>query len=335
MHGAIGFLYRGSTRDKVATIRKHRSKWQAQVRIKGVKSITRSFAKKSEAITWSTITESEIRRGKFIDPRLAESITVADAIDRHLSELKSVDPARVSRCKRLKALLGAYSLAKLSNSHLAKYRDQRMNSVSPMTVIHELSILNRVLVLANTEWGVQIPGGIPRVQLPRKPPGRERRLSKEEESRLLAALEEEPLVSDIVIAALETGMRRGEVLNIQTNDYDLESRTLLIPTTKTGVPRTIPLSSRAAPALKRAETSEGQKCFPIASDRLHRIFKKACHEAGIEDFRFHDLRHEATSRFFELGLNTLEVAAITGHQSIEMLNRYTHPNPKDLAARLG
>lgn len=318
----------------MASIRKHRNKWQVQIRIKGTKPVTKSFQKKSDATAWARITESEITRGVFVDPRKAEAITFADAIDRHIQEHPNPDSTRISRCKRLRSHLGRFSLAKLSTQQLAEYRNQRLEVASPMTVIHELALLNRILVLATTEWGICLPGGIPRVQMPKRPQGRNRRLSADEERRLLDALASEPEVRDIVTVATETAMRRSEILRIRKCDFDPDKSVLRIPVTKTGFERTIPVSARASKVLAERAESTTDALFKLKPSRLHTAFRKACRNAGMADLRFHDLRHEATSRFFERGLNVMEVASITGHRTMDMLSRYTHLRAEDLTKRI-
>ena len=137
-------------------------------------------------------------------------------------------------------------------------------------------------------------------------------------------------------------MRRSELLRIKRSHINFSKQTLEIGLTKTGKPRTIPLSSRALNALKeqlRASEKvipmEEQPMFQIPGSRLFKDFQKLREKIGMIDFRWHDLRHEATSRLFEKGLNLMEVASITGHQDLKMLKRYTHLRAEDLVGRLG
>ena len=146
-------------------------------------------------------------------------------------------------------------------------------------------------------------------------------------------LEATPIYWDIILLAIETGMRRGEILNIEARDVNCRDRTLQIPKTKTGIPREIPLSRTACSILEKQMVLNG-RLFSVTAAQLSRAFAKACEEAQISDLRLHDIRHEATSRFFEMGCNVMEVAAITGHRSLEMLNRYTHLRAEDLVEKL-
>ena len=141
-------------------------------------------------------------------------------------------------------------------------------------------------------------------------------------------------------------MRRGEILNIKKSHIDLTINTLLIPSTKTNDPRSIPLSTDAITSL-RGQLRASQRVF-VGAIPLHEkplftytprglsgAFLRLCRRLGIDDLRFHDLRHEATSRLLEKGLNPVEAATITGHKDTKMLMRYTHLRADDLVGRLG
>lgn len=322
----------------MATIRKLRSKWQAQVRIKGHKSQAKSFTLKSDAVAWARQIEAEIQRGVFVDTAVAERMTVRDAIERYLASISDQNKQRIERStgRPVVTALGHISLFNLSNQHLADFRDQQLQSVGPTTVVHRLSLLSKVLKIAAQEWNVPFPKGIPTVRKPKRPRGRDRRLQEGELERLLNALSETPAVQQIVSIAVETAMRRGELVKIEWQHVNWKARTLHIPETKTGVPRDVPLSERALAvlsAISASSTRQG-RVFDLRPDSVSQAFERACKRAGIEGLRFHDLRHEATSRFFEMGLNTMEVATITGHKTLEMLNRYTHLRAESLVDRL-
>ena len=177
------------------------------------------------------------------------------------------------------------------------------------------------------------------VSFPKIARGRDRRLESGEEEQLLSSFGE---LRRIIILALETGMRRGEILNIKRSHIDFVRQTLLIPLTKTDTPRTIPLSSKAI-AVLREQLRGSEKVisigvttlFSYTARGLSGAFLRLSRRHKIENLHFHDLRHEATSRFFEKGLNPVEVATITGHKDTRMLMRYTHLRAEDLVKRLG
>jgi integrase len=320
----------------MATIRKLRDKWQSQIRLKGIKPIARSFEKKSDAVNWARVTESQVTLGTFVDPRAADNFTLSALIDMHLERMKSLgreSKPEQSRLKRLRRVLGDFSLSKLSLSVLSGYRDQRLLEANPATVIHELSLLTRLLRYAVTDFGIPLPQGVPSIKLPRMPQGRVRRLDGDEEKRLFDAAKNDPEVHDIISLAINCATRRSELLNVEKSDIDLENRTLTLRKTKNGLIRVVPLSVAAIETFRR-RLSSSDRVFEISAPALSQRFAAISKKAGIEGLRFHDLRHEAVSRLFEMGLTTVEVAAISGHQSLSMLQRYTHIKPEHLVRRL-
>jgi integrase len=127
-------------------------------------------------------------------------------------------------------------------------------------------------------------------------------------------------------------MRRGEILAVKRQHIDFPKRLLLIPLTKNGHARTIPLSREAITIL---ETTDGGGCiFPIKRDALRLAWARIMNRAKIDDLRFHDLRHEAISRFFEMGLSMPEVASISGHRDARMLLRYAYAEKQNIIRKL-
>ena len=209
----------------------------------------------------------------------------------------------------------------------------------------ELVIIRRVLTLARKDWGIALPQNpVKMITLPKADKARTRRLEAGEEEKLLQSTNQK--LRRVIILALETAMRRGEILNIKKSHIDLPKSVLFIPSTKTDQPRTIPLSSPALKALRgqlRASQRVSRGVIPLVESTvfdykprgLSGEFLKLCRRKGIGNLHFHDLRHEATSRLFEKGLNPVEVATITGHKDTKMLMRYTHLRAEDLVGRLG
>ena len=156
---------------------------------------------------------------------------------------------------------------------------------------------------------------------------RERRLSVSEYNYLVKGNYPQLKLRNIIELAIETGMRRGELLNIKTEH--IIGRTLLISQTKNGYPRTIPLTNRA---LKILESSDLP--FAYSPNALRLAWERLKRNGNIIDLHFHDLRHEAISRFFEKGLSIPEVALISGHKDVRMLFRYTHLKATDLLMKL-
>ena len=137
----------------------------------------------------------------------------------------------------------------------------------------------------------------------------------------------------LIIVAVETGMRLGEMLSLSWNDLDVGQRFLTIRDTKNGKDRIIPLTRLALVTIGEIPQSS-YLIFNTNYEAIKSAWRRLLIKADISDLRFHDLRHEATSRFFERGLTVPEVASITGHQTVSMLLRYAHADLARLRNRL-
>lgn len=324
------------------TIRKKgEGQYHVQIRKRGYPTQTKTFTKEADARRWATIIESEMERGVFVSRTEAEATLVKDVLQRFATEVlptKRSEQSDKSRIKTLTAAFGDYRLASLNSTQVARFRDQRLKVVGPQSVIHEINLLNRVLKTATIDWGIALPGGLPTAQVrkPTKPRGRDRRVTEEEIIKILESTSSDELRT-IVTLAVETGMRRSELASLTWDETDLKRQIAHLPKTKTDVPRTVPLSTAAVKALMDLGIKESGRVFSLQAESMSQAFERACesHRANIVGVRFHDLRHEATSRLFEKGFNVVEVASITGHKTLDMLKRYTHLRAEDLAKKLG
>ena len=232
-------------------------------------------------------------------------------------------------------------------AELALWRDNIIaKGLSGSTVRNYLNTLSTVYRHASAEWGFhQLENPVARLKRPSPAKGRTRRVTHAEIAALKAATESDYL-PPLIDLAVETGMRLGELTSLCWRNVDLTSRTAHLPDTKNGDSRTVPLSRRATEILLTARGKVVQqfdgRVFAISPHAVSVAFRRACARVAKQtnekmgcDLHFHDLRHEAVSRFFELGLNPMEVAAISGHRSMQMLARYTHIRPTSLVARLG
>ncbi|MGC8537226.1 MAG: site-specific integrase [Rhizomicrobium sp.] len=322
--------------------------WQAIIRKRGFPSQTKTFRTKRDAESWAKIIESEMVRGVFIQRNDAERTLLSDALSRYMQEVTALKRGATQEMSHIQTLLASslakQSLASIGSREVSRYRDARLKVVSASTVNRELNILSHMFTVAMQDWGVGLPAGNP-VAATRRPKVddlRNRRLVGDEENRLLEWAEKAEQedgsmpIAHIIRFALETGMRRGELAAMRWEHADLKSRVLLVTETKTGEPRRVPMSSRALAVLNALPRHlDGKVWGQVHAASISRAFARACHRANIENLRFHDLRHEATSRFFEKGLNPMQVAAITGHKTLQMLKRYTHLRAEDLAKMLG
>ena len=311
--------------------------WQAIVRKKGYPSQSKTFRTKRDAEAWARLTESAMERGLWQNQSDADSTTLADALDRYGREVSSLKKSGKIELYRIGTLktdkIAKLHLSRIRGADLAEYRDRRLAAgLSDSSVRLELAILSNLYTVAMKEWRMEgLRNPVLAVRKPSPGKARDRRLSPIEEKKLLG--ECAPPLKAIILFALETGMRRGEIQKLLWKDVDLIKCTAQLLDTKNGEDRTIPLSSRAIAVLKALPRNINGKVFPGAD--ISHSFTAACKRAAIDDLRFHDLRHEATSRLFEKGLNPMQVAAITGHKTLQMLKRYTHLRAEDLAKLLG
>lgn len=326
----------------MATIRKLRGRWQAAVRRKGHAPRAKSFDSKAEAERWARDLESQLdRSGTLPDTRPAEKTTLAQILTRYRDEISPTKRSSVTEISRINAVLRRpichRTLALLSTADLAANRDERLKTVAPATVIRELNTISHAIDTARREWGVHLAQNpVKLVRRPALPRGRTRRLEGDEEQILLAAADAGRVryLRPLIVLAIETGMRRGELLSLRWEHVNLEQRVAHLPLTKNGTSRDVPLSTRAVETLRAHRTGESETVFTAAPNAVRLAWERLKRRVGLEDLHLHDLRHEAVSRLFERGLNVAEVATISGHRELRMLSRYTHLRAVDLAKRL-
>ncbi len=315
--------------------------WQAHIRRRGYKAQVRTFNTKAEAQAWAATIESEIARGVFVSRTEAEATTLKEALDRYAVEVS----AHKRSVGREASTIRWWQASALARRSLASIRGKDISAttadrtVGANTVRIRLALLSHLFNIARTAWGMESLGNpveLVKGQRPKLPPGRTRRLVGDEETRLLdAARTYGGEIGPIITWAIETAMRRGEIAAMRWEHVDRKARVLLVPETKTGTPRRLPLSSRALTVLDSLVRCIDGQVWRMRPDSISQAFERICSTAGIEGLTFHDLRHEATSRLFEKGLNPMQVAAITGHKTLQMLKRYTHLRAEDLVALIG
>lgn len=328
----------------MATITKRGNlQWQAKVRAKGFPPQSRTFTTKADAERWAKETEVAIERGLFFDRTKAEKATVSELIERYRRDVmpnlngKHIKPA----LNALEPVFGVYALSSVTSEMVSKYRDDRLKSVAESTVKKEINLLSKIIDLAGQEWGIPVAvNPCSTVKRPTEPKGRDRRLEGDEEERLLRECRQSsPELETIVIIAIETAARLGELLKLDWRRINLDKRTAQLLDTKNGEDRSIPLSSRAVSVLEKLKSTPRHisgRVFHrwVASDSFNKVWVRTCARADIEDLKFHDLRHEACSRLADK-FHMHELMKITGHKSASMLARYYHPRAEDLAKRLG
>jgi len=323
----------------MATFRKRGDKWQARVQRSGQSSLAKSFNTKAEAIKWARHTESQLDLGTLA-PKKAMPPLIR-IVDRYLAE---VTPSKKGAAQELnrgrqiaRTSLGPMQLDKITSEVVSKYRDGRLREVSNNTVRLELAFLSVVFEQCAKEWGYKVSNPVKQIRIPKPGNPRQRRLRPGEEDALLTACaaSSATYLHSLVVMAIETGMRFGELVSITWDNVDLTARTIHLPDTKNGHPRTVPLSTRALEAILTVPIGYEGRVFLGKPGSIRAAFGAALKRSGVgSDLRFHDLRHEAVTRLFEKGLNPIEVGMISGHRSMSMLQRYTHMHPEGLVSRL-
>lgn len=328
----------------MATFEKRASGWwQAKIRRKGLPMQSKTFEKKVDAEAWARDIENKMDRGIFQDSTEAERTSLAEVIERYMTEISIHKKGASKELVRfrwwMKDPLAKRMIASLKGSDFAKWRDNRLKTVSAATVRRDLSVVSHVFTICKKEWGINVQNPIENIRLPTARNARERRLEEGEEVRLLAALANSGKgqhaniwMRSLAIMAIETAMRQGELLSAQWKN--VEEGYIHLPDTKNGTSRNVPLSLRAKEVLAALPRSIEGNIFPTTQSAVTQSWRRACKRANIEGLTFHDLRHEATSRLAEK-LTMHELMKVTGHKSASMLARYYHPRAEDLAKKLG
>lgn len=354
----------------MATISKTPSgTWKAIIRKTGWPTTIKTFRLKKDAEDWARKAEDDMVRGVFIQRAPSERLTFDKAMERYLNEVTplkrpSTQYAEEKRSAALVAFFGKYSLAAISPDLIATYRDARLAGEdrlnkkgepdpgprSPNTVRLEIALLGHLFTVAMKEWGLGLPTNpVSSIRRPAPGAGRDRRLSADEEKNLMEAVDKHsnPMMGWIVHIAIETGMRSSEITSLRKSQVLLDRRIVRLVETKNTNSRTVPLNLAATAYFKQAldnpirpsdtdliffgEPGKDGKRRPYNFNKIWLNIKKS---VGVTDFKFHDLRHEAVSRFVESGLSDQEVASISGHKSMQMVRRYTHLRSEDLVAKL-
>jgi len=334
--------------DLVATIQERIGKngqksYRVLIRVKGVAPISKTFHRLTDAKRWAAKTEADLRSGDISPVAQGLRRTVAEAIDRYLVDClprrQKNTQTTASQLEWWKWELGSLSIAHLTPSVVSECRDRLLNTPtvrgqrSEATVNRYLAAFSCVLNVASKEWGWinESPmGGVRRLREPR---GRVRFLEKDELDSLLRACLESSnrFLHTIVLLAVSTGMRKGEMLGLRWRDIELESGWAILHDTKNGERRRVTLRGVALSSLRSLCRSEGDAGSLVFSApygdkpiNFRASWDAVLKKAGIDDFRFHDLRHCAASYLVMSGASTAEVAEILGHKTLQMVKRYAH-----------
>lgn len=317
---------------------------RVKVRLRGKPPMSATFQRLTDAKQWAQMTEADLRRRRHFPVYETEQHTVAEAIDRYTETvLPTISSRRLFRAQLTwwRSRVGHLHLSALTAAEIVLQRDRLLvqgaenkGAISGSTANRYVAALSVVLNRAQREWEWLESSPIRRVKRLREPRGRTRMLSADELDRLLNACAASPNrhLRLIVLLALGTGARKAEILNLQLADVDLERSRLLFRRTKNGSQRAAYLSG-LLPQLVAAhvEPLPAPEALLFPSPRrpkqpiaLQCSWQKAVKAAGLADFRFHDLRHTAASYLAMSGATTGDIAAVLGHKTLAMVQRYSH-----------
>ena len=369
----------------MATFRKKGPhQWHAQIRRKGWPQQTRTFNTQLEAKTWATMIEREMDAGVFVSRSEAEATSFASALELYAKEVTSKKRSSASELSRIQAMqrhpLALRSLASIRGSDMATYRDKRLgDGLAASTVRRELALISHVFTIARKEWRMEsLTNPVELIRQPSVDDARKRRILSADvwmhkdgklvyehldELEMIRRYSRSTELPKIMTFAVETAMRRSEITGLQSTNVNLDKRVALLPMTKNGSSRGVPLSSKAVEILNNLAERDDGRCFRSRPDSVTKAFADAIADARnayveglslklkqkklsqdkidkrieddpfLMDLRFHDLRHEATSRLAEI-FPLHELTKITGHQDTRMLMRYYHPKTEELAKKL-
>ena len=319
-------------------VRKRGNSWNAQVRISGWRSFTKTFQTKLDAKQWIVTLEKELKSKPFPEKNI-KNLKLKDLFNKYkfeiLPKLKShkIVTYKLNFLSRL--WLGEIKVINLTKGHLEQFCKDRKLVVKDGTIKSELMLIKRIVKIATDKWNYGIPfNAFYGIELPSPHKPRNRRATQEELSILIAHANKQrnKYISTIIQFAVETGMRRSEILKLKWIDVNLETRIASLYDTKNGDDRHIPLTKTAVQLLSNL-TQLSDFVFPISTNCLRLAWERCRKKSNIKGLRFHDLRHEAVSRYFEMGLSVPEVALISGHKDVRQLFRYTHLKPESLIAK--
>ena len=313
------------------------------VRRKGFVTQSQTFGRKKDAETWARSIDVRIDSGALPVSSESKRTTVGELIDRYMAEIipqKKSGSVQKRQLLRWKELLGEVRLMALTPNRILQARSQIAaqkarygNPVSNATVNRYHAALSHALKVAEMQYGLIDNNPIRKVPKLKEPQGRVRYLDKEEQRALLNACAQDvnPLLLTIVLMAITTGMRRGELLNLKWPDVDLTRCTALIEEPKNGQRRSAFLVSEVVELLAKLKAEHAEKSiyvFPGKSNLnpidIKSAWYRAIKAANLENFRFHDLRHTTASYLAMDGASIPQIAAVLGHRSHQMASRYAH-----------
>jgi len=334
----------------MASIQKRNGSYRVRIKRSGQSTLSQTFLTRNEALQWVKETQAKVDLGQYEAEPIKSLKTFSQAAicyrDTHSIHKKIVR----SETYRLNILIkrwGDLPIEKVNKVAVLELRDDLLrDGRSGDTVNHYFNTISKLFQMINDEWDLPVTNPIRGIK--RMPPsqGRSKRADEGVEQLLLSTCDKLnlPILGSMIKFAIETGMRRGEISGLSWGDIDLVKRKVYLHHTKNGEPRQVPLTKDAIAVLECLKNMGTKEVFPISLNVLRNQFNrvrrmaendwKGCGQNPFKDLRFHDLRHEALSRLSDAGLNVIELSYISGHKTMAMLKRYTHPSHQAICNKL-
>lgn len=327
----------------MASVGRHGRGYRAQVYVHGRRA-SKVFRTQREATAWALAKEQDLESAP------ADKHTLADLMERYIETVMPAKRGGELEARQARAFLRDFAwladkrLADLDTPDFARWRDERLRTVSDATVLRNLNWLRHAFRLAREEWRWMTGNPLQGLRIPKNPAPRTRRVSPAEVRALCRILDYRPgkapqtksqEVALAFMVGLRSGMRAGEILSLGSPNLDLRRRVASAAHKTqhlTGKPRDVPLTRHAARLL--APVADRERCFTISSAVLDTLFRKARDRLLIEDLHFHDSRAEALTRLARK-VDVMTLAKISGHKDLRILqNAYFRETAEQIAARI-
>lgn len=325
-----------------------KTSYRVKIRLKGYPSQSATFERLTDAKKWTQQTESAIREGRHFKTTEAKRHTLTELIERYCRDVLPAKKSAKDQAQQLawwKSEIGNYALADVTPSLLAECRDKlgreitvRNKPRSPASVVRYIAALSHAFTIAVKEWGWLEDSPMRKVTKPKESRGRVRFLSDDERIRLLKICKESsnPYLYFVVVLALSTGMRQGEIMGLTWDVVDINQGRAILHETKNGERRAVAITGHALELLKelsKVRRIDSNLLFPSKENapqkpqkpmNLRAPWETAVKKAELQDFHFHDLRHSAASYLAMNGASLAEIAEVLGHKTLQMVKRYAH-----------
>lgn len=325
----------------MASIRYRSGGFEVRARLDGT-THSKTFRTEAEAKRWGAGVELGFIEAPAKREPSSGWMTFAEAAGRYAREVTPHKKGREQELMRIRQLQRqswtGKPLGEVSPAEIKQMRDEMLGrGRSGSTVRLMMALASVVFKHARQEWGLDVRNPVVEVRMPKPSAPRYRRLSAAEEQSLEYALTrcKNPTMAALVRFALQTGMRRSELVMLEWTDVNFDKRLATLKTSKNGQPRWIPLNSQALEQLRLQQAAGTARPFDLSALAVSQAWRHIVKRAQLEDFRFHDLRHEALSRWaHRLGGDVFKLSLVSGHKTLQMARRYVHPVESELLATL-